>query len=127
MIFVVKRKEKLMEIKEAIQNVKKWLACINRDDLDCLRVCDSCQNHVEAVTLYESLTAIVADSEKKTDEDKQLIKWLKELQEWRKAYDDCVNTDYESIDDSVRRLAIIGQVVSVRNVFADIRRTDGRC
>ena len=127
MIFVVKRKEKLMEIKEAIQNVKKWLACINRDDLDCLRVCDSCQNHVDAVTLYESLTAIVADSEKKTDEDKQLIKWLKELQEWRKAYDDCVNTDYESIDDSVRRLAIIGQVVSVRNVFADIRRTDGRC
>ena len=113
-----------MTLDEAIQNVKKWLACINRDDLDCLRVCDSCQNHVEAVTLYESLTAIVADSEKKTDEDKQLIKWLKELQAWRKAYDDCVNTDYESIDDSVRRLTIIGQVVNVRNVFADIRRTD---
>ena len=114
----------MMTLEEAIHNIKKWLACINRDDLDCLRVCDSCQNHVEAVTLYESLTAIVADSEKKTDEDKQLIKWLKELQAWRKAYDDCVNTDYESIDDSVRRLAIIGQVVSVRNVFADIRRTD---
>ena len=126
MIFVVKRKEKLMEIKEAIQNVKKWLVCINRDDLDCLRVCDSCQNHVEAATLYESLTVIVADAEKKTDEDKQLIKWLRELQAWRKAYDNCVNTDYESIDDSVRRLTIIGQVVNVRNVFADIRRTDGQ-
>jgi hypothetical protein len=47
-------------------------------------VCDSCQNHVEAVTLYESLTVIVADAEKKTDEDKQLTKWLKELVERRK-------------------------------------------
>ena len=73
-----------MIFEEAIHNIKKWLACINRDDLDCLRVCDSCQNHVEAVTLYESLTAIVADSEKKTDEDKQLTKWLKELQERRR-------------------------------------------
>ena len=58
------------------------------------------------------------------NEQRQIAEWLKELQEWRKAYDDCVNTDYESIDDSVRRLTIIGQVVNVRNVFADIRRTD---
>ena len=57
-------------------------------------------------------------------EHRQLAEWLRELQAWRKAYDDCVNTEYESIDDSVRRLTIIGQVVNVRNVFADIRRTD---
>ena len=76
-----------MIFEEAIHNIKKWLACINRDDLDCLRVCDSCQNHVEAETLYESLTVIVADAEKKTDEDKQLIKWLKELVERRKQPD----------------------------------------
>ena len=61
---------------------------------------------------------------KSMDTLEQIVKWLKELQAWRKAYDDCVNTDYESIDDSVRRLTIIGQVVNVRNVFADIRRTD---
>ena len=73
-----------MTFEEAIQNIKKWLACINRDDLDCLKVCDSCQNHVDAVTLYESLTVIVADAKKKTDEDKQLTKWLEELIERRK-------------------------------------------
>ena len=73
-----------MTFEEAIHNIKKWLACINRDDLNCLRVCDSCQNHVDAETLYESLTVIVADAKKKTDEDKQLTKWLEELQERRK-------------------------------------------
>lgn len=60
------------------------------------------------------------------EQHRQLAEWLRELQAWRKAYDDCVNTDYESIDDSVRRLTIIGQVVNVRNVFADIRRTDNK-
>lgn len=98
-----------MEIKEAIQNVKKWLACINRDDLDCLRVCDSCQNHVEAVTLYESFTVIVADAEKKTDEDKQLTKWLKELQERRKS-DNCDGCYYNvggcAVCETCRRMCI---------------------
>ena len=60
------------------------------------------------------------------EQHRQLAEWLRELQAWRKAYDNCVNTDYESIDDSVRRLTIIGQVVNVRNVFADIRRTDNK-
>ncbi|MDO4803868.1 MAG: hypothetical protein Q4A32_03495 [Lachnospiraceae bacterium] len=59
------------------------------------------------------------------EEHRQLADWLRELQAWRKAYDDCVNTNYESIDDSVKRFAVIGQVVSVKNVFANIRRTDG--
>ena len=60
------------------------------------------------------------------EQHRQLTEWLRELQAWRKAYDNCVNTDYESIDDSVRRLTIIGQVINVMNVFADIRRIDNK-
>lgn len=82
----------------------------------------------EAASDYEGMIEDYwLDSEKLAkcaNEQRQIAEWLRELQAWRKAYDDCVNTDYESIDDSVRRLTIIGQVVNVRNVFADIRRTD---
>ena len=80
---------------------------------------------IAEVTESESDEANRMSAQYFADYYKQLAEWLKELQAWRKAYDDCVNTDYESIDDSVRRLTIIGQVVNVRNVFADIRRTDG--
>ena len=94
-----------MTFEEAIQNIKKWLACINRDDLNCLKVCDSCQNHVDAVTLYESLTVIVSDAKKKTDEDKQLTKWLEELIERRKQQSEiiyCKDCEYYGRKDKVR-------------------------
>ena len=93
------------------------------------------EEEIDELMDYSRSIAEVAESESDeanrmsaeyfADYYKQLAEWLRELQAWRKAYDDCVNTDYESIDDSVRRLTIIGQVVNVRNVFADIRRTDG--
>ena len=91
-----------------------------------------CEERVEmliesmnACDLDDTVEKLIARNDAKcAAEHRQLAEWLRELQAWRKAYDDCVNTDYESIDDSVRRLTIIGQVVNVRNVFADIRRTD---
>ena len=82
---------------------------------------------VSGCDLDDTVEKLIArNSAKCADEHRQLVEWLNELQAWRKAYDDCVNTDYESIDDSVRRFTIIGQVVNVRNVFADIRRTDNK-
>lgn len=94
------------------------------------------EDEIDELMDYSRSIAEVAESESDeanrmsaeyfADYYKQLAEWLRELQAWRKAYDDCVNTDYESIDDSVRRLTIIGQVVNVRNVFADIRRTDNK-
>ena len=94
------------------------------------------KDEIDELMDYSRSIAEVAESESDeanrmsaeyfADYYKQLAEWLKELQAWRKAYDNCVNTDYESIDDSVRRLTIIGQVINVMNVFADIRRIDNK-